>query len=130
MREGGAMSEIGRIVDQMRKSWGGGAWRGPSLSELLAGVDAAKASAHPVAGHSLGAPTSGICHVWGENAGLPPQWLPYIRVSELDGGLEKCAARGGRLVAGPSSFGEGRRYAVIEDPAGAVAAIYEEKEGS
>jgi len=25
--------------------------------------------------------------------------------------------------------GEGRRYAVIEDPAGAVAAIYEEKEG-
>jgi uncharacterized damage-inducible protein DinB len=48
------MSEIQRIVDQLKRSWGGDAWHGPSLSELLAGVDAAKASAHPLAGaHSI-----------------------------------------------------------------------------
>ena len=48
------MSEIDRIVDQLKRSWGGDAWHGPSLSELLADVDAAKAAAHPVAGaHSI-----------------------------------------------------------------------------
>src|SRR5258706_14814111 len=48
------MSEIERIVDQMRRSWGGDAWHGPSLSELLEGVDASKAAAHPLPGaHSI-----------------------------------------------------------------------------
>ena len=48
------MNEIERIVDQLKRSWGGDAWPGPSLSELLADVDAARAAAHPVAGaHSI-----------------------------------------------------------------------------
>ena len=48
------MSEIERIVDQLHRSWSGDAWHGPSLSELLEGVDAATASAHPVPGaHSI-----------------------------------------------------------------------------
>ena len=48
------MNEIQRIVDQLKRSWGGEAWHGPSLSELLADVDAAKAAAHPVGGaHSI-----------------------------------------------------------------------------
>lgn len=48
------MNEIERIVDQMKRSWGGDAWHGPSLSELLAGVDAEKAAARPLSGaHSI-----------------------------------------------------------------------------
>lgn len=42
------MNELERIVGQMRHAACGGAWHGPSLSELLADVDAASASAHPV----------------------------------------------------------------------------------
>jgi predicted enzyme related to lactoylglutathione lyase len=73
-----------------------------------------------------GTTAAGICHARGVNAGLPPQWIAYVRVADLDASLARCAERGGRLVAGPRSFGDGRRYAVIEDPAGASLAIYED----
>lgn len=34
-------------------------------------------------------------------------------------------ARGGALVAGPKNMGPDARYAVIKDPAGAVAGLYQ-----
>jgi hypothetical protein len=74
-----------------------------------------------------GTPVAGVCHALGENAGLPAQWLVYVRVADLDASLARSAERGGRLVAGPRSFGAGRRFAVIEDPAGAALAIYEDR---
>jgi len=47
-------SEPDRLVVELRRAWGGGAWHGPALSELLAGVDAAKAAARPLpAAHSI-----------------------------------------------------------------------------
>jgi predicted enzyme related to lactoylglutathione lyase len=53
--------------------------------------------------------------------------MAYVRVADLDASLARCAESGGRSVTGPRSFGEGRRYAVIEDPAGASLAIYEDR---
>ncbi len=44
------MSETERIVDQLQRASGGGAWHGPSLAELLADVDARTAAARPVDG--------------------------------------------------------------------------------
>jgi uncharacterized damage-inducible protein DinB len=41
-------AETERLSDQLRRSYHGPAWHGPSLSELLSGVDAAKATARPV----------------------------------------------------------------------------------
>ena len=69
------------------------------------------------------APAAGICHARGPNAGLPPQWIPYIMVANLDASIDACTKRGGRLIAGPRPSGPGSRFCVIEDPAGAVAAI-------
>jgi uncharacterized damage-inducible protein DinB len=47
----GVMSEIDRIWDQLQRSFEGNeAWRCPSLRDLLAGVTAEHAAAHPVAG--------------------------------------------------------------------------------
>ena len=42
------MSEIQRIQDQLRRAFEGEAWHGPSLMELLEGVDAARAAARPL----------------------------------------------------------------------------------
>jgi uncharacterized protein len=67
---------------------------------------------------------SGICHAKGSNSGLPPQWLIYITVEDLDARLEQVVALGGRVVNGPRSVGADR-MAVIEDPAGAVCALYQ-----
>ena len=71
-----------------------------------------------------GKTVAGICHGRGGNAGQPPQWIIYIIVADLDESLKQCEASGGKIVRGIRSSGEGR-YAVIQDPAGAVAALYE-----
>lgn len=42
------MSEIERIVDQLGRAYRGEAWHGPSIREVLDGVDAEAASARPV----------------------------------------------------------------------------------
>ena len=73
---------------------------------------------------ATGQPAAGVCHARGGNAGLPPAWMIYIVVADLDASIEACRRGGGELVAGPRSMG-GDRYCVIRDPAGAVAALYE-----
>lgn len=45
-----SMREVERIAEQFQRAHEGGAWHGPSLKELLAGVKAETAAAKPVAG--------------------------------------------------------------------------------
>ena len=48
------MSEVRRIASQLKRAFQGGAWHGPSLKELLAGVTAEQAARHPIAdAHSI-----------------------------------------------------------------------------
>lgn len=68
----------------------------------------------------------GVCHRRGENADLPPVWLAYIAVADLDSSLAACTAGGGRALT-PIKGGEGEaRYCVIEDPAGAIIALLQQ----
>ena len=47
-------SEVGRLDDQLKRALEGDAWHGPAVLELLAGVSAAQAASHPIAGaHSI-----------------------------------------------------------------------------
>lgn len=69
-------------------------------------------------------PVGGICHARGENANIPPVWLVYITVAHLDTSLEACLRLGGRVLA-PARDVQGSRMAIIQDPAGAVAALYQ-----
>lgn len=70
-----------------------------------------------------GAPVAGICHRRGPNQDLPPQWLLYIVVADLDAALAVAAASGGRVEAGPRPAGGGR-FALVRDPAGALVGLY------
>ena len=48
------MRAIERILDQLNRGYGGEAWHGPALRELLEDVTEEEAKAHPVAGlHSI-----------------------------------------------------------------------------
>ncbi len=48
------MSESSRLADQIHRAFAGDAWHGDSIRELLNGVDAATAAAHPIEGaHSI-----------------------------------------------------------------------------
>ncbi len=71
-----------------------------------------------------GTPVAGICHARGGNAELPPGWLVYFTVADLDTSVANVTAGGGKVLVGPKGLAGGR-FAVIEDPAGGVAAIYE-----
>jgi predicted enzyme related to lactoylglutathione lyase len=68
------------------------------------------------------APVAGICHARGPNANLPPQWLIYIRVSDVAESARHCVELGGKVVDGPRRMGD-KTFCVIQDPAGAVAAL-------
>ena len=71
-----------------------------------------------------GTPAAGICHARGSNAELPRQWLIYINVADAVTSAEACTANGGKVLVGPKSMGGGM-FAVIADPTGAVAALYQ-----
>ena len=48
------MTEIERIIDQLNRAFVGEAWHGPAVIEILEGVTAQQAAAHPLAGgHSI-----------------------------------------------------------------------------
>lgn len=76
---------------------------------------------------SDGEATAGVCHARGANVNLPAAWIIYVVVTDLDVSLEQCGALGGKVLSGPRSMGKSR-YAIIEDPAGAVCALYETSE--
>ena len=71
-------------------------------------------------------PVAGICHQRGPNTDLPPQWLIYITVADLDASIDQCERLGGSVIVGPKSMGGAARYCVIRDPSGAVAALYQD----
>jgi predicted enzyme related to lactoylglutathione lyase len=71
----------------------------------------------------LAEPMAGICHARGSNIDIPPQWLMYIVVADLERSIAECEARGGRVLTEARSAGRGARFRVIQDPAGAAVAI-------
>lgn len=72
-----------------------------------------------------GSPAAGICHARGVNEDLPAVWMIYIIVESLEESLEACRNGGGQVLVGPKTMGPESAYAVIQDPAGAICALYE-----
>jgi len=67
---------------------------------------------------------TGICHAKGVNASIPPQWVMYINVANLDESLSAALENGGEIVNGPRNMGESR-FCIIRDPAGAVVGLFQ-----
>ncbi len=70
-------------------------------------------------------PAAGVAHAEGSNEGLPPQWLVYVTIDDLDDSIAACNQLGGRVVFGPRESETMGRWCVVEDPAGAVMALTE-----
>jgi uncharacterized damage-inducible protein DinB len=98
------MTEIERILDQLKRAYEGGAWHGPSVREVLAGVSAQQAHVRPLANaHSIWELVHHIA-VW-ENVGRrrlegdraeidissPEDWPPADDTSEEAWGQAKAA---------------------------------------
>lgn len=72
-----------------------------------------------------GGAVAGVCHARGTNEGIPPQWLIYITVADLEQSLERCRALGGEVVRPTRGLGGMGRFAIVRDPAGAVCALFQ-----
>ncbi|MBI3278278.1 MAG: VOC family protein [Acidobacteria bacterium] len=57
--------------------------------------------------------------------GVPPHWLPYVAVADADESAAKVVPAGGKVVAPPFDVMELGRMAVLQDPSGAVFAIWQ-----
>jgi hypothetical protein len=55
-----------------------------------------------------------------EMNGVPPNWCPYVTVRNVDETAKQCVALGGKVCAGPMDIPTVGRFAVIQDPQGAV----------
>ena len=75
-----------------------------------------------------GEPVAGVCHAKGPNKDLPPSWLPYFLVEDIEKAIAQVKDSGGTLVTELKSMGSDK-YVVIKDPAGAVCAIYQKGNG-
>jgi predicted enzyme related to lactoylglutathione lyase len=75
-----------------------------------------------------GGGVAGVCHRRGTNADVPPVWMVYFVVEDVEKSAAECAAAGGKIRVAPRSMAGGA-YCVIEDPAGAVCALYQPPAG-
>jgi len=55
---------------------------------------------------------------------LPPQWLIYILVEDVERSVAICKQLGGEVLIAPRHLGR-CRFCTIRDPAGAVCALYQ-----
>ncbi len=63
-------------------------------------------------------PAVGICHARGDNAKIPPQWMVYVPVKDLEASIKTAEKSGGSVVARL-----GKTMCIIKDPAGAVMGL-------
>ncbi|MFG3136862.1 VOC family protein [Streptomyces sp. NPDC048211] len=55
---------------------------------------------------------------------VPPHWLPYIAVADVDATAATAQSGGGDLLMPPTDIAHSRSIAVVRDPQGAVFGIY------
>src|SRR5262245_13935179 len=48
-----------------------------------------------------GKTVAGVCHARGVNAKLPPQWILYVTVADLERSTARCVELGGQVIDGP-----------------------------
>ena len=72
-----------------------------------------------------GDPMAGVCYARGSNAHLPPVWMIYVNVDDIDASVSRCIELGGSLIGQIRTMGNLGRYCAIKDPAGAVLSLFE-----
>jgi uncharacterized protein len=56
--------------------------------------------------------------------GTPPSWISYIGTPDVDETARQAAALGGKVAKTPWTIADGGRIAILQDPQGAIFAIY------
>lgn len=62
-----------------------------------------------------------------KDMGVPPHWMTYVAVNSASEAADRAASLGGKVLMGAFDVMEHGRMAVIQDPTGAVFAVWEAK---
>jgi predicted enzyme related to lactoylglutathione lyase len=60
-------------------------------------------------------------------ANVPPNWLIYFRVPDVDAAAERIKAKGGKILSGPMEVPGGDRVLSATDPQGATFGLHSKK---
>lgn len=60
--------------------------------------------------------------------GVPPHWMLYITVASADEAVRRAAELGGKVLAPPLDVPDAGRMSVIQDPTGAVFAVWQPRQ--
>jgi uncharacterized protein len=64
-----------------------------------------------------------------EMAQVPPHWMIYFRVPDVDAAVERVTANGGKVLNGPMEVPGGDRVLNAMDPQGAAFSLHSRKAG-
>jgi uncharacterized protein len=70
-----------------------------------------------------GKPAAGVCHARGVNQDLPPVWMLYLPVGDLEESIRRVQARGGKVHKCSQNKNGQLAYAAIQDPIGVNLAL-------
>jgi predicted enzyme related to lactoylglutathione lyase len=59
---------------------------------------------------------------------IPPHWMAYILVNDLNASLEKSTQNGASIIRPASPAGDKGYFAIIKDPAGAYIALWQSRD--
>jgi predicted enzyme related to lactoylglutathione lyase len=68
-------------------------------------------------------PVGGIFQLPDEMANVPPFWMSYVAVDDVDASAAKVEALGGKIFKEPTEIPGVGRFCIITDPSGAVIAM-------
>jgi len=71
-----------------------------------------------------GRPMGGLMVLAGDATATPPSWLTYIGTGDVDESARKAESLGAKLIKSPAPVPDGGRFAILQDPQGAVFALY------
>lgn len=67
--------------------------------------------------------SAGICNKRGVNSNIPPQWIMYINVENVQESLDVALAEGGKVIQENRKSDGSLNFVILEDPQGAVFGI-------
>lgn len=70
----------------------------------------------------------GIIETPKDKENIPPHWMTYITIDNLDESVKKAKSLGATIIVPSSAAGDFGRFAIIQDPTGAHFALWQSLE--
>jgi len=68
-----------------------------------------------------------IAHFGDRGAQVPPNWMPYFQVADINASFEKAKSLGAQVGVSPTKIADAGQFTVLADPQGAMFALFQPK---